>query len=86
LRIISTKKSGIVILIVGLFINIVSGVVFLTQDTILNMKVVDVTNNTIYGLTKWFSILGVALIIIGAGIFRSQKTKLDRPGATRQTI
>jgi hypothetical protein len=80
------KKSGIAILIGGLFINIVIGIVFLTQDTILDMKVVDVTNNTTYVLSKWFSILGVALIIIGAGIFRSQKTNARKPGAIRQTI
>jgi len=62
------KKTGIVILIVGLLITLFTGVKFFTKEKVLEIGDIEVTRDKEHTL-DWSPLVGVAVMVAGGAIY-----------------
>ncbi len=62
------KKIGIIILIVGLGITLITGFKFITREKVADIGNIKISRDKTHAV-KWSPILGIALMSIGGGVF-----------------
>jgi hypothetical protein len=62
------KKTGIVLLIIGLIITGFSGFSFITREKVIDIGSVEVTANK-KNRIEWPPILGLIIMAVGGGVF-----------------
>jgi hypothetical protein len=61
------KKTGIVTIIVGLVLTIVTAITFFTKEKVVDIGKLEITSNKKHHLT-WSPLIGVAVMVVGGGI------------------
>ncbi len=62
------KKAGIIIFALGVIASIYTGINFLTKEKIADVGVIEISSNKAHHFS-WSPMAGVAMIIVGAGLF-----------------
>jgi hypothetical protein len=62
------KKAGIVILIVGLLITIITGIKFITKEKVLEIGELEITRDKSHNLA-WSPLIGLAVMVVGGGMY-----------------
>ncbi len=61
------KKSGIIILAIGLIITLVTGFNFVTKEKVLDVGDLQITRDKQHSLT-WSPVVGVVVMLIGGAV------------------
>jgi hypothetical protein len=61
------KKTGLIILILGILITIFTGFQFVTKEKVVDIGEIQVTRDKKHSIA-WPPILGVAVMIVGGGV------------------
>lgn len=62
------KKTGGIILAIGLLITIFAGFNFITREKVVDLGSVEIMQNKNHRLT-WSPVIGIVMIAIGGGIY-----------------
>jgi hypothetical protein len=62
------KKIGIIILIIGLIVTMVTGFSFVTRKKVIDIGELEVSANKRHSLS-WSPVMGVVMMAIGAGVY-----------------
>jgi hypothetical protein len=62
------KRTGIIILTIGLLITVFTGFSFMTREKVVDLGELEITQNKNHGIT-WSPIIGVVVMAIGGGIY-----------------
>jgi hypothetical protein len=62
------KKAGIIILIVGLVVTMVTGLSFVTREKVVDIGKLEVNVNKRHSFS-WSPVAGMVMMAIGAGIY-----------------
>ena len=62
------KKLGLLIIVVGLALALVTGFDFFTREKVVDVGSIEITANKRHEL-EWSPILGLVIAAVGAGIF-----------------
>jgi hypothetical protein len=62
------KKAGIIILIIGLVVTIVTGLSFVTREKVVDLGKLEINANKRHSLS-WSPVVGVVMMTIGAGVY-----------------
>jgi hypothetical protein len=62
------KKAGIIVLIVGLVITLLTGFRFVTREKLVNIGKLEISARMTHSIA-WSPIIGVTVIAIGAGLY-----------------
>lgn len=62
------KRTGIIILIVGLLITVFTGFSFMTREKVVDLGELEITQNKNHGIT-WSPIVGVVVMAVGGGMY-----------------
>ena len=69
------KRAGIVIILIGLVITLVTGIKFVTKEKVVDMGELQISRNKKHSIA-WSPIAGIVVMAIGGGIlllgFRKQ--------------
>lgn len=71
------KRTGAIILAIGLVITILTGIDFVTTEKVLDLGKVEITHNKKHR-PGWSPLIGVAVMAIGAGIFLFGKKEISK--------
>jgi len=66
------KKVGIIILVIGLGLSIYTSFTFFTKKKVVEIGKVEITRDKPHHL-NWSPLMGVALMVIGAGVWKFSK-------------
>ena len=69
------KKAGIIILMIGLVVTIVTGLTFVTREKVIDLGKVEINANKKHSLS-WSPVVGVVMMTIGAGVYLTGTKKL----------
>jgi divalent metal cation (Fe/Co/Zn/Cd) transporter len=69
------KKAGIIILILGLVVTIVTGLTFVTREKVVDIGKLEINANKKHSLS-WSPVVGVVMLAIGAGVYLTGTKKL----------
>jgi len=69
------KKAGIIILIIGLVVTIVTGLTFVTKEKVVDIGKLEIKADKKHSLS-WSPVVGVVMMSIGAGVYLSGPKKL----------
>ncbi len=58
------KKAGIVIIIIGLLLTIVTAFTFFTREKVVDLGKVEITANKRHHIT-WSPLIGIAVMVVG---------------------
>jgi len=61
------KKTGLVILVLGVLITIFTGFKFITKEKVVDMGEIQITRDKKHSLA-WSPLVGVAVMLVGGGI------------------
>lgn len=61
------KKAGIIILVVGLAITLITGFNFVTREKVLDVGELQISRDKKHNLS-WSPLVGVVVMVIGGGI------------------
>ena len=62
------KNAGIIILIIGLVVTIVTGLSFVTREKVVDLGKLEIKANKKHSLS-WSPVVGVVMMAIGAGVY-----------------
>lgn len=62
------QKAGIFILVAGLLITLYTGFNFVTKEKVIDVGNLEITRDKNH-FVAWSPLLGVAVIVIGAGVY-----------------
>lgn len=62
------KKTGLIIFAIGLLITLITGFSFVTKEKVVAIGDINISQNKNHSLA-WSPIVGVAVMIIGGGMF-----------------
>lgn len=62
------KRTGLIILVIGLLITIFTGFNFITREKVVDLGDLEITQNKNHDIT-WSPIIGVVVLAIGGGIY-----------------
>ena len=62
------KNAGIIILIIGLVVTIVTGLSFVTREKVVDIGKLEIKANKKHSLS-WSPVVGVVMMTIGAGVY-----------------
>lgn len=62
------KRAGLFILVIGVALTLFAGFNFVTREKVVDLGSVEIMQNTNHTMS-WSPILGVAMIVIGGGIY-----------------
>jgi hypothetical protein len=62
------KNAGILILIIGLVLTLFEGFNFVTREKVVDLGSIEIMQNKRHSI-PWSPVAGVAMIIIGGGIY-----------------
>jgi hypothetical protein len=66
------KKVRIIIIVIGLALSIYTSVTFFTKKKVVEIGKVEITRDKPHHL-NWSPLMGVALMVIGAGVWKFSK-------------
>ena len=69
------KKAGIIILIIGLIVTMVTGLSFVTREKVVDIGKLEITANKKHSLS-WSPVAGVVMMVVGAGIYLIGRKKV----------
>ncbi len=69
------KKAGIIILIIGLVVTIVTGLTFVTREKVVDIGKLEINAEKKHSLS-WSPVVGVVMMTIGAGVYLTGTKKL----------
>jgi divalent metal cation (Fe/Co/Zn/Cd) transporter len=69
------KKAGIIILMIGLVVTIVTGLTFVTREKVIDLGKLEINANKKHSLS-WSPVVGVVMMTIGAGVYLTGTKKL----------
>ena len=69
------KKAGIIILMIGLVVTIVTGLTFVTREKVIDVGKLEINANKKHSLS-WSPVVGVVMMTIGAGVYLTSTKKL----------
>ena len=69
------KKAGIIILMIGLVVTIVTGLTFVTREKVIDVGKLEINANKKHSLS-WSPVVGVVMMTIGAGVYLTGTKKL----------
>jgi hypothetical protein len=62
------KKTGLVILAIGLIFTVVTGVKFITKEKVVDIGEIEITRDKSHRLS-WSPLIGVGIMALGGGMF-----------------
>jgi hypothetical protein len=62
------KKTGIVILIIGVLIAVITGITFITKEKVVDIGEIQITRDKKHNLA-WSPLIGVAVILAGGVVY-----------------
>jgi hypothetical protein len=62
------KRAGIIILIIGLAVTMVTGLSFVTREKVVDLGKLEINANKRHSLS-WSPVVGVVMMAIGAGVY-----------------
>jgi len=62
------KKAGIIILVIGLVVTLITGLTFVTREKVVDLGKLEITANKRRSLS-WSPIAGIFIMVIGAGAY-----------------
>jgi sorbitol-specific phosphotransferase system component IIC len=68
------KKTGIILLIIGLIVTLFTGFTFITRDKVIDLGKVQVTAAN-ENRVEWPPILGLMIMAVGGGLFLGSTMK-----------
>lgn len=68
------KRTGIIILTIGLLITVFTGFSFITREKVVDLGELEITQNKNHGIT-WSPIIGVVVMAVGGGIYLAAVNK-----------
>jgi hypothetical protein len=68
------KRTGIIVLIMGLAITVFTGFNFMTREKVVDLGDLEITQNKKHGIT-WSPFVGVAIMVVGGGIVLFASTR-----------
>jgi hypothetical protein len=68
------KRTGIIILTIGLLITIFTGFSFITRKKVVDLGNLEITQNKDHGIT-WSPLIGVVVMLVGGGVYLVGTTK-----------
>jgi hypothetical protein len=68
------KRTGLIVLIIGLIITVFTGFDFMTREKVVDLGELEITANKRHGIT-WSPLIGVAVMVIGGGMFLTGSKK-----------
>ncbi len=69
------KNAGIIILIIGLVVTIVTGLTFVTREKVVDIGKLEINANKKHSLS-WSPVVGVVMMAIGAGVYLTGTKKI----------
>ena len=69
------KKAGIIILIIGLVVTIVTGLTFVTREKVVDIGKLEINANKRHSLS-WSPAVGVIIMTVGAGVYLTGAKKV----------
>lgn len=66
------KNVGIFILVIGVVLTLFAGFTFVTREKVVDLGGVEIMKNEKHSI-PWSPIVGIAMIVIGGGIYLSGK-------------
>ncbi len=61
------KKTGLIILVIGLLITLFTGFQFITREKVVDMGEIQITRDKT-NRVSWSPLIGVAVMVVGGGI------------------
>jgi hypothetical protein len=68
------KRTGVIILIIGLLITVFTGFSFITRKKVVDLGDLEITQNKDHGIT-WSPLIGVVVMVVGGGIYLAGTNK-----------
>ncbi len=68
------KRTGGIILIIGLLITVFTGFSFMMREKVVDLGALEITKKKNHGMT-WSPIVGVVVMAVGGGIFLAGANK-----------
>ncbi len=68
------KRTGLIVLVVGLLITIFTGFNFFTREKVVDLGELEISANKKHGVS-WSPYVGVVVMVIGAGMYLSGSKK-----------
>jgi hypothetical protein len=62
------KRTGVIILIIGLLITVFTGFSFITRERVVDLGDLEITQNKDRGIT-WSPLIGVVVMVVGGGVY-----------------
>ncbi len=62
------KRTGVIILIIGLLITVFTGFSFITREKVVDLGDLEITQNKDHGIT-WSPLIGVIVMVVGGGVY-----------------
>jgi hypothetical protein len=62
------KRTGVIILIIGLLITVFTGFSFITREKVVDLGDLEITQNKDHGIT-WSPLIGVVVMVVGGGVY-----------------
>jgi hypothetical protein len=62
------KKTGVIILAIGLVMMVLSGFSFFTKEKIVDVGKIEITHNKKHSF-DWSPVLGMVVMAVGAGVY-----------------
>lgn len=66
------KRAGIVLIVIGLIITLITGVSFFTEEKVLDVGKIEVTKDEKHTAT-WSPLWGVAVMVVGGALILFNK-------------
>ncbi len=61
------KRTGIILLVIGLLITVFTGFNFMTREKVVDIGELEISTNKKHGVT-WSPLIGVAVMVVGGGM------------------
>lgn len=69
------KKTGIIILIIGLVVTMITGFSFITREKVVDIGKFEIKANKKHSLS-WSPVVGAVMMVVGAGVYLVGTKKL----------
>jgi hypothetical protein len=61
------KRTGIILLVIGLLITVFTGFNFMTREKVVDIGELEISANKKHGVS-WSPLIGVAVMVVGGGM------------------
>lgn len=61
------KRTGIIVLVIGLVITVFTGFNFMTREKVVDLGKLEITQNKKHGIS-WSPVIGIIVMVVGGGM------------------